>query len=356
MILIDNTFLTSIGIVGGNTQSVNQYEFHLGLEMDDTTVYNRTDFFKEAKVNGIKYNNQYEFYKAIGEFYSLPIYDEYSFMLNSTFDGINPIVSQYEYYKTVGSLLGGTSSPPAWAPDDVAGLNLWFQRSDTSSFNGGGISVGQQVNSWGDKSTNSYDMTQVTSTKQPIYGATAVSFDGVDDDLNYTIANAFGTHTMGTMMFSLYVNTEGGTKQSYSVVSADTAINNNFIIFGVRQDGKPFIQVNNGGGTSFKGVQTDDTFNDGDYIYVTIRSNSVAWTVRVNGSDRATSLIPGSVGTNDGTWFSGISNRDNLSLGAMLRSSQVFRPSKLDKIIYYDSFLTGGDLTDAENWISNPNT
>lgn len=45
------TFFDDLGIVSGNTEAVNQYEFFKGIGWDDSTVT----------------NNQYEFFKKIGQ-------------------------------------------------------------------------------------------------------------------------------------------------------------------------------------------------------------------------------------------------------------------------------------------------
>ena len=56
-----NTLFTNLGIVSGNTQSKNQYEFYKGIVWDDATItYNQKEFFDKVG------QNRYEFFKIYG--------------------------------------------------------------------------------------------------------------------------------------------------------------------------------------------------------------------------------------------------------------------------------------------------
>ena len=103
MILINSDFWTSVGVSesDGNPNG-NQYGFYNTIEMSNAvTVKNQYEFFLNSPVNGIYYNNQYEWYRAIGLFHSEPIYDMYSFYNNITIDGVNPVRDQYEFFKSL---------------------------------------------------------------------------------------------------------------------------------------------------------------------------------------------------------------------------------------------------------------
>ena len=111
MILIDNSFWTSVGVVmnDGNPNG-NQYDFYNSIEMSNgETIYNQYEFFKNSPVDGVYYNDQYDWYRAVGVLYSEPIIDEYSFYQNVSVDGVNPVENQFEFFKGLIDPVGLTS-------------------------------------------------------------------------------------------------------------------------------------------------------------------------------------------------------------------------------------------------------
>ena len=84
----------------------------------------------------------------------------------------------------------------AWTPTQIT-TDLWFDAADSST-----ITIATGVSTWADKSGNGANATQVTTTLQPSYSATAfpgslpgVLFDGVDDIMDIsTIAMRNQTH------------------------------------------------------------------------------------------------------------------------------------------------------------------
>jgi hypothetical protein len=63
-----STLFGDLGIVSGNTNSKNQYEFYYGIVWDDDTItYNQYEFFQKVGMS------RYDFFKQYGgefEFYS----------------------------------------------------------------------------------------------------------------------------------------------------------------------------------------------------------------------------------------------------------------------------------------------
>ena len=100
MILIDASFWESVGLESfdGN-ENGNQYEFYNSMVVNGVAVNNQYDFFQNSTVGGVVYHNQYDWYKAIGALYNEPIYDQYTFMQNVTFDGVNAVGNQYDFFK-----------------------------------------------------------------------------------------------------------------------------------------------------------------------------------------------------------------------------------------------------------------
>mgnify|MGYP003629824023 CR=1 FL=1 len=102
MITIDASFWSSVGVESfdGNANG-NQRDFYNSMVVNGVAVNNKKDFFQNSTVNGIVYYNQWDWYKAIGTFYSEPIYDQYSFYQNVTFDGINKVGNQKDFFKGI---------------------------------------------------------------------------------------------------------------------------------------------------------------------------------------------------------------------------------------------------------------
>lgn len=98
------TLFNSLGLVGGNTASNNQYEFYKGIEWSDSSkTYNQYEFFKkvgnDSRFDFFKpYVNEYEFYKDIND---ERIYDYYTF------------------YKYAGEYLKGVFSDLFGTPDGI---------------------------------------------------------------------------------------------------------------------------------------------------------------------------------------------------------------------------------------------
>ena len=102
MITIDASFWASVGVDSsdGNANG-NQRDFYNSMVVNGVAVNNQKDFFQNSTVNGIVYYNQWDWYKAIGTFYSEPIYDQYSFYQNVTFDGINKVGNQKDFFNFI---------------------------------------------------------------------------------------------------------------------------------------------------------------------------------------------------------------------------------------------------------------
>lgn len=91
------TLFGDIGIVSGNTNATNQYEFYYGVVWDDATItYNQFEFFSKTPAG-----NRYEFFKPYG--------GEFNFY--SDID--DPLITDYRsFYQYAGAYLdtggGGT--------------------------------------------------------------------------------------------------------------------------------------------------------------------------------------------------------------------------------------------------------
>lgn len=87
------TLFSDLGIVSGNTNSNNQYEFYYGIVWDDDTItYNQFEFFNKIGMSRYdffkQYGGEFEFYKNTTD---PNIYDYKTFYENAGFFLSNPI-------------------------------------------------------------------------------------------------------------------------------------------------------------------------------------------------------------------------------------------------------------------------
>ncbi len=75
---------------------------------------------------------------------------------------------------STGSVGGSPSSgPPPFSPSDIAGLELWLDASDASTIT---VDGSNNVSQWNDKSGNSKNATQTTSSLRPLSETNGVRF------------------------------------------------------------------------------------------------------------------------------------------------------------------------------------
>ena len=95
-----------------------------------------------------------------------------------------------------------------WTPSVITTLKLWLDANDTSS-----ITLGSgKVAAWNDKSGNSKNATQSTGSARPTFLTNSVSFDGVDDKLEFP---TLGLSDDASVVFAFNVLSDGG----YSVLT-----------------------------------------------------------------------------------------------------------------------------------------
>jgi len=105
-----NGFWQSWGVVSGNTQATNQYEFWKGMVMSNGQVLNNQfDFFTYQNTT------RYEWFKALQSTYP-QVWDEYTFYKNTNDDRIFDF---YTFYKYCGEYLVGTPVTPTPTPTNT---------------------------------------------------------------------------------------------------------------------------------------------------------------------------------------------------------------------------------------------
>jgi hypothetical protein len=104
------TFFTSLGIVSGNTQSTNFYDFWYGIEFSGGTItYNITEFMTYLGTN------RYEFFQSLNSTYA-GVFDEYTFYKNID---DNRIYDFYTFYTYAGEYLTGVPITPTPTPTNT---------------------------------------------------------------------------------------------------------------------------------------------------------------------------------------------------------------------------------------------
>ena len=162
------------------------------------------------------------------------------------------------------SLNNTKTSGGSWQPSDETGLEAWYKNQTGITLNG------TDVSAWADSSSNSFDMSQRTASKQPAYNSGAVDFDASASQSLRTASDITlsGAFTVGVKLFPSATNV---------VVLGDNTITNEF------------FKITNSTSLRFKtdGSHIDITVNDGDLVadnyLVFTRNASDLVTLYVNG-------------------------------------------------------------------------
>ena len=153
----------------------------------------------------------------------------------------------------------------AWQPSDETGLEAWYKFQTGITLNGSDVSA------WADSSTNSFNMTQATASKQPAYNSGAIDFTASADQ-----------HLRSSSDIIMADEFTVGIK-----LNPDIA---NIVVLGDNSLGQnEFFKITNSTSLRFKtdNNQVDITVNDGDlladnYLVIT-RNSSDLVTLYVNG-------------------------------------------------------------------------
>jgi hypothetical protein len=121
----------------------------------------------------------------------------------------------------LNNIVGVINQAAAAGPQPVSGMSVWYDASDASTFT---YSSSNIISQWADKSGNSRNATQGTTSQQPtrqtnvINGLPVVRFDGSNDYLEFT--NIFQSDTSFTVFWVLRpVAVSTGYKPSFGFLS-----------------------------------------------------------------------------------------------------------------------------------------
>lgn len=220
-------------------------------------------------------------------------------------------------------------------PHKLTNTQLYIQRKDST------------VSLCTDYSTNGYDLTQGVAANQPTLATTTIDF-ATNDFMSRTVANAFLSDTTGSVFISGVVNTLGLNQGV--LTSGDTSSATRFIYFGIGIANRLLFQINNGGtATALLG---STVLTAGDYYSCEFRQDGTAIRMFLNGVEET---VTASSGSNSGSfWWNTPTSRDNLVIGALIRSSTTFTFPKINKIYGVSGSLSALDRWKIEQFMSNP--
>lgn len=231
-----------------------------------------------------------------------------------------------------------TPTPPTFHPSDLTGGQLYLRKDQAT------------VSSWISDIGTARNFTQGTATQQPTISTNSVDFDGVNDVQSLSEFNAFGSDTSGYIFFSGYFD---NASNNLILCSGDILTDMYQFTLQVNTSGVIRLTTRRGGfGASFQTTMTGTTvLVNGAYYYGWVRSNGATTTAWLNGSAET---ITATLGTDAGYWWNSVSNRDNLSLGALLRLTNNYGNANINKIYYNNTALTSGELSDMQTFMSDP--
>jgi hypothetical protein len=215
-------------------------------------------------------------------------------------------------------------------PKFLTGTQLYFAKNTAT------------VSSWNDQSSNGFTVTQGTALNQPTIGANSVNFVP-NQFMSRTVANAFSGDNSGYIFFSGYY-VSGSVNRLFS--SSDVATVNHNIAVSVLSTGQVAIFTTISGAANL--VQGNTILTNGSYFYGYVYSNGSSYTISVNG------VIQTLTGTNTGSWFNDVVNRDNIVIGALIRSIPIYGSCNVNKLYYNNTALSASDLWKTEQFFANP--
>jgi hypothetical protein len=253
-------------------------------------------------------------------------------------------------------LFGGQAV--AWTPATalpVSGVSpvLWMYADDLAG------SDGDAVVTWTSKEGSAFAFAGA-ATKQPllkkaangINGHNTVLFDGSNDILVYTAANAVSTATQGTV-FVVYRMTAVDKSANALVSSMDegTAAATGFFIEGLFQTTGKFVRswhrVASG---TVDDVRCDTVLSATTPYLATFRSSGTAYSAWVNGTAQTLTVA---TGTNSGDWWGDAPNRDSFTLGGIKYNAEANQlKGDIAEIAMYDIGLETADIDTVESYLA----
>ncbi len=222
-------------------------------------------------------------------------------------------------------------------------------RSDTGVTATGGL-----VDTWADQSGNGNNFTG-TGGKRPtetasVFGVNpGITFDGSTNLLDAD-TGAFLTGSSGLILGLVNMSSVPAYTTSF-LASSDEATTSYFIFTSpTRSSGSPkmeITQTSGGGNDELEG--TTSIVSATDYV-MAWGSDGSAYTVWLDGVDESAAVI---TGADTGDWFADTANRDNVTLGAMVRTSDAAKwPGDMGAVVVFDDVFDTSIVTAVTTWLT----
>ena len=198
--------------------------------------------------------------------------------------------------------------------DDFANLDLWLDATVGVTFDGS-----NDVSQWDDQSTNGFDVTQGVGANQPDHvansqnGLPGIDFNGTTDYLERVMSD-FSNQGVGTFFYVVSAVDALGVAEAFT--SSDIALTTQTCRFFFR-DRVVEIQMRDdsvGFNDTLQGVTTINA----DANLIMFQSDGSTITCEINGSSETLNV---SAGGNNGNWLGDVTDRDNIVLAALIRTS-----------------------------------
>lgn len=222
-------------------------------------------------------------------------------------------------------------------PSKLANSQLYIQRS------------GATISLCPDLSSNALNFIQPTAVSQPFMATLTIQFASGDFMYNNT-PNVFGSINAGRIYFSGIFNTVGGLN-NIILASADTATANHFFDFRIDTTGRLSIVTRTASGSNIDSLQGDTVLVNNEYYHGWIDTDGSTWTAKLNGVTQTFSVV---LGSNAGRFFNDVPNRDNLTIGASVRSTTLFGNAKINKVYFNSGTISATDHWKLERFFENP--
>ena len=170
-----------------------------------------------------------------------------------------------------------------------------------------------------------------------------LDFDGTADYLYHNTPNWRSADDRGTIFAWIYKDDNSGTQDIFA--TSDTATNDHAFIFGILSTGKLYIQQEVSG-TEQKMTSTGTSVALNGWHSVAFTSDGDDYKMYLDG---AASAFTATSGTDDGDWISSVSNRDNVTIGSLLRTSAVDEfDGKIMQVAYWGGASGTTGVLDAD--------
>jgi hypothetical protein len=220
-------------------------------------------------------------------------------------------------------------------PKYLSGTQLYFAKNTAT------------VSSWNDQSSNGFNLTQAVALQQPTIGTNSVDFVP-NEFLSRNVSNAFSGDTIGSVFFSGYVGTLGTTQ--FLLTSSDIGSTGRFISFQISGANRLIFQTANTGTANV--IVGNTVLTAGSFFSVEFRQDGTGIRMFLDGVEETLTVTSGANASN--LWFNFPTLRDNLVIGALIRSSSLFGNLSLNKLYYNNTLLSASDLWKTTEFMKNP--